>query len=217
MDSHAPTALIYPWVKEIVARLSIVGLLLYGLSCLSVLGALALSQMSAMYYSLFLHMLGYSSLIFFISILGILLPWCHYVLLSGSGEGLTRILSLLGLVLGILLTIAMTYTLCTSKMLLASQFDAPYYILALCLISSIINLGHMKALPLRYRWRLPVCMLLLMLNIFCMETGLFLLAGLLLILQIFFIYPLLRGLYWLAPRVLSLPEKRQAPPPTSFK
>ncbi len=218
MESHAPTALIYPWVKKIVSALSAVGLLLCIISCLALLAGLIISSLlGPSHTSLLLILISFSTNTFFVCILGALLPWCHYVLLSGSGEGLTRILSLLSLIMSILLAIAMGYTILTSKPLFESQLDAPYYILALCLTSSIINLGHMKALPLRYKWRIPVGIFLLILNTFFFETGLFLFATLMLILEIYCFYPLLRGLQWLAPRVLSLPEKRQDPPPASFK
>lgn len=95
--------------------------------------------------------------------LGLLLPWCHCVLLHHQGWVYTRALSGLGLLLSLLMLVTYPLHMMLDFKLLANQELAPFLILTLLALSLLCNWSNMAALAISRRASLMLAPLLLLL------------------------------------------------------
>ncbi len=205
MRSYAPDALIYPRVKNIIARIAHVALIACWGSAIAALATLLPMPLS---YFLLLCELNLIFQLLLGICLGLLLPWCHYVLLSQSGLALTRALSLIASFLALLSAVSYLYTLLTGSLLLQLQASAPVLMGLIAFPIMVLNLGYLGALRPLLRAALillPLLYIFSYVGAYNYEQFSILVSTPILLLCA---HPLLLGLKRLAPRVISLPESR---------
>ncbi len=196
--------LIYPKTKQIVATCAKVG----QISCIICLIAsissaallrIILSGSSLMIQRSFLisHELGLIAATLLSASLGLLLPWCHIVLLARRGAKMSLYASLL--VLPIVALNLLTIVNFELRGLLSSS------VLSIIFLCSIINQGKMAAAPLRMRIAIFALPILLILYFAFAEAGAILISLPLAIAIAVCGYPLLRQLSKNAPYIAGLP------------
>lgn len=99
-----------------------------------------------------------------IALLGVLVVWCHYVLLAERGFAATRGLCLLALIPSFFLLAASIYTAFAHKFFLYYQLDLPLYLSLVWLGACLLNLHTMAAAPLSLRIILPSGFFMLLLS-----------------------------------------------------
>jgi len=203
--------LLYPCIKKSIAIIAHACIYIQGLSLLVILLTLAevlIALMLAGEKSYFLNIiqaLNYILSLLFISGLGLILPWCHRVLLAHRGDEFTRHLSLLAPFFTLIILTCTGYSIVTGKLLLASQDNAPLLLAVIISCCGLINLNSMRAASIRQRVQINLIPLLLLLIIFLSEIGEPMISNLLRILLFCISYPLLKLLAQSAPRILQLP------------
>ncbi len=205
MPSHADESLIYPRTKAIIARTAHVALIACWAS--SICGLLAWIPFPDAGFLALMDL----QLIFLILLsicLGILLPWCHLVLLPASGFVLTRYLSSLAFVLSVLILISFSYSLIMKEALIVNQGSLPILISLLVLAAATLNFPSLLALSWLHRIYLLLIPLLYLVSYTSSQVKATLVSSPATILLLLVSYPLLKGLKNIAPRIISLPPKK---------
>ncbi len=206
MSSSADPSLIYPRMKAFISRVAHIALIsCWASSICALLIWLPLPSM-------IMHSLGDLQLIFLIlmsACLGILLPWCHLVLAAESGFIITRLLSSVGIILSILTVISFIYSLITQEALITNQGGLPLLIALLILITSLVNMPYISALALRYRIYLPFIPLLYIICYISLQSRESIISTPSCLLLLLVSHPILHGLKRIAPRIISLPPRKE--------
>ncbi len=207
MSSHAHESLIYPSCKALVARIAYIALI----ACWGSAGAgvLLLLPLPIALLPLLSELIIIFLLLYSICI-GLLLPWCHLVLLPHSGLLFTRLLSAVVTFLSLLTLVSYLYSLVMREPLLARQAASPLLMNLLLLIIVALNYPNTHALRLRHRLYVLLLPLLYILCYLAVTSRDFLTAALLSILLLIISHPLLHGFKRIAPRIISLPEKEDS-------
>lgn len=196
--------LIYPVVKGAAAVLARVTAGLYCAAALFWLAGLALlccAPPGGADAFVAVAGLGELSAAVAVSCLYLLALWCHQVLLAGRGMTATRWQLLFLLFFALLHPVCVGHELLTGAPLLVNQFLLPAVLYASLLCVFLFNWFRMAALPLRYRMLLSLFFLTLL--------GQYILQGSFLILLLpCFAWVPLRLLARYAPRIVSLPPKK---------
>lgn len=140
-------------------------------------------------------------------LLVVLTAWGHTVLLAGQGNVVTRWLMWMGAMLSPMAPICWCYSLFTGKLLLYRQVELPYILIALLLLTAVVNLPRMAAA----QWKLRACLValpvLLLLVLSFDAPGLILVSTALKLLAAALASNPLRQLANAAPRIISLPPR----------
>ena len=145
-----------------------------------------------------------------LSVLSILIIWCHEVLLLKRGYGFTRFFSYLSTLFATVYPVCSTYTIFTGKPLLLNYGLLPFISCILILFIHLINLPNMEAASRRLKIRLGVFPVFLLLIFLFDQPGLLLLSVIGKLALILLLAQPLRQLANIAPRVISMPEKESA-------
>lgn len=137
----------------------------------------------------------------------LLVVWCHAVLLAGQGLVVTRWLVRVGGMLAPLLPVCWVYTLVTGRLLLYRQGELPLILTVLLVAVAGFNIPKMAAA----HWQLQVRVVavpVLLVAAFCLDVpGMLLPCAAVKLLLAYAAASPLRQLAWLAPRVISMPER----------
>ncbi len=204
MSSHADESLIYPRMKAFIARTAHIALIACWAS--SICGLLAWLPFPPREF-LALMDLQLIFLILLSACLGILLPWCHLVLLYASGFVITRYLSSVGIILSLLTLISFTYSLIMKEALITNQGTLPILTSLLVLIGIVLNFLSLQALSWLHRIYLLLIPLLYLVSYTSSQVKANLVSSPATLLLLLVSYPLLKGLKSIAPRIISLPPK----------
>lgn len=203
--------LLYPSVKKSIAGVAWACICIQGLSLIVILLAvmevsivLALGGEKSFFLS-FIQPLNYILSLFFISGIGLLLPWCHSVLLAQRGHEFTRYFSILASFFAIIILISTSYSLIMGKALLASQDTAPIYLAVIIITCGLMNLDSMRAASIRQRLQINLIAPLSLMIIPLSEVGEPFISNILRIALFFVTYPLLKLLAQSAPNIVQLP------------
>ncbi len=140
-------------------------------------------------------------------LLSLLMLWCHDVLLSGRGLGISRfLLAFCALQAGLYVVCSFYTLLPTNELLLPLQELLPCIVWAILAVCTLLNLGNMAALPTKWKCLLFAYFLLLLPVLLTRNTELFLIAELAKIPCAACGFFLFRALSRLAPRIISLPS-----------
>lgn len=150
-----------------------------------------------------------SQIFFFLMFTGctILLRWSHYVLLAGQGMSVTRFLTLVGVIMGVIMLVCELYTLITHEPLLIRQHEAP--LLTWIIIFSTVTINYNRAATAPHRWRLlPIGFsLALFAVLITVGPDLLLWNAAAKVVMAVTAAPMLRKLSVIAPLIVSMPEK----------
>ncbi len=207
MSSHAHESLIYPSCKALVARIAHIALIAcWGSASAAVLLLLPLPLgVLALFSELtIIFLLLYSICV------GLLLPWCHLVLLPHSGLALTRLLCAVVSFLSLLTLVSYLYNLIMREPLLAQQASTPLLMSFLLQLIIALNFFYTQSLRKLYRLYLLLLPLLYLLCYLAATSRALMIAAILSVLLLIISHPLLRGLQRIAPRIISLPEREDA-------
>ncbi len=136
--------LIYPMVRECVARIAAVSAGVAMCCAVSATGELVLAPFSVP-AALFVGSVSEVLMSILLTMLAWVAWWCHVVLLAGRGMELTRYAMLPVAVLSSLLPVCTFYAHMTGVYLLLHQADLPCICTALLLLCIILNLPRAKA------------------------------------------------------------------------
>lgn len=198
---------IYPAVRKLISKLAILCRVL-AISC-AVLAVAEIVLLIAGAIPPALFCGAASQIFFFLMFTGltILLRWCHYVLLAGQGMPVTRFLTLVGVIMGVIMLVCELYTLIMHEPLLIRQHEAP--LLIWIIFFSTVTINYNRAATAPHRWRLlPIGFALALLAVLVTPGPDMLLwntaAKVLLAVTA---APMLKKLSVMAPLLVSMPEK----------
>ncbi len=204
---------IYPAVKRAVAWLA-------GLAAVLALAAAVLSLLCIAGFCLglpgFALLCGTASQLMsrlLIVALGLLVPWCHHVLLAGRGGDISRWLAGFGVFLALLVLACSAYSAFVPELLLPRQDDVVLMLLVLMLSIAAFNLPRMAAASAGRRAAIVLAPLLLLLVELTDIPPLLLPAAALKLMAAALLFPQLRRLRQVAPLIVSMPERDAFPPP----
>lgn len=208
--------LIYPQVKmavSLMARVAIIALWAGFISGLLVL--LGICGLAA-FYQVIPENINAVLVLFFrcshlftlllCTCLGLLLPWCHTVLLYQQGWDITRALSWLPATLAVFVLIAEPLFLMTGIRLFDNQSVAPIIIMLLMEFIIIMNLTNMRALHWARRTSLVLLPPLLIICLVLSMYGDPIISTILRLIILLIALQPLRLLQKNAPRIVGLPE-----------
>lgn len=204
--------LLYPSVKKSIARIAWACICIQGLSLIAII--LTLLEVSILltldgektFFLIFIQPFNYILSLLFISGIGILLPWCHSVLLAHRGHEFTRYFSLLALIFAFITLISTGYSLITGEVLLASQDNAPLLLAVIIITCGVMNLDSMRAASVRARIQINLIAPLSLIIISLSEIGEPFISNLLRFALFFVSYPLLKLLAQSATCIIQLPS-----------
>ncbi len=207
-------ALLYPYVKSIIslaARVAQVSLITaFALSAIGAilhLGLLLFTEQIALSFAIRLNTAFIAQLLtlLFCACIGILLPWCHHLLLLNRGVQFTRAMSLFTPLLSVFLIISQLYFAFSGARILPNQDGAPFLITIIMGISITCNWDRMAVLSVPRRIALNlICPLLLI----CLALGVLLdpiYSSLMRLFILLIIYTPLRWLRQHAKLIVALP------------
>lgn len=200
---------IFPLVRQVVRQLALVAAYAAIASAgLSLLGVVLLEAMSLLPVAVGSLFIADSLLYLHLALLPFIMLWCHEVLPAGRGFTLTRYLLFLAAFNGVLLLVCESYLAVTGGLLLARQAEIPAFIWVVVLCSFLFNLGNLSAAPAKWKWLYGLYLFLLLPALLIAGTPLLLPGAVCKILVAAAGSPLLQALARLAPRIVSLPEKK---------
>ncbi len=205
---------LYPLCKKAVALTARLSIACLWVILLSFIIALPISHllgqtMGAWAAATRLYILGnYVAILaslFLCAFLGLLLPWCHSVLLYQRGSFVTRALSLLGLPAGLFIIISTLWSLLGGGTLLPNQILAPFMVIFLLWLAPFFNWAKMQALSTARRVGLLLLPPLLMLELYLGLCGFYFFAAILYLPIFLLLRPLLQWLHQHARLIVELP------------
>ncbi len=198
---------IYPVVRHLIGKLAASCRVLAIICAVAAIAEIVLLLAGAFPPAIICGMA--SQLFFFVMYVGIaiLLRWSHYVLLAGQGMLVTRFLTLVGVIMGLIMLVCEIYSLFTHELLLIRQHEAP--LLIWIIIFSTVTINYNRAATAPHRWRLlPIGFSLALLAVLVTPGPDMLLwntaAKVLLAVTA---APMLRKLSAIAPLIVSMPER----------
>lgn len=141
-----------------------------------------------------------------VALLGLVIPWCHTVLLAERGWVLTRYLSLCTAVFALLYPLSDLWLFITGSPLIANHGLLPVVCCALWLVFSLLNLGHMAAARWHLQLRIVLIPILILIIIITDLPELLIICSVFKLLLLLAAGGPLRMLADAAPRIISLPD-----------
>ncbi len=205
---------LYPFCKKAARIIALLGIICLWISLIGYIIALPVSHLiyqmqgaSATTNTLYIlgNYIAVLANLFLCAFLGLLLTWCHCVLLYQRGWNVTRTLSNLGMPAGLFIIISTLWSMLFGTTLLPNQILAPFMLMFLIWFVVMCNWGNMTVLSVWRRIALLCISPLLMLSILLGLSGLYFFAGLIYLPVFLMLRPLLQWLHQHAMLIVKLP------------
>lgn len=142
------------------------------------------------------------------AICGLLMPWCHDVLMGGRGMVETRIMVWLGFTCSLLLLLTTTASLATGLLAHPLQADLPAIIAAILLVALLLNIPNMAAARPANIARILLLPALLLAAFISNEPALFIANDIVKLLLGYSGFIILQAIAQTAPYIATMPPRR---------
>lgn len=141
------------------------------------------------------------------AICGLLMPWCHDVLMGGRGLAETRLLVWLGFACSVLMLTTTTLSLATGLLVHPLQADLPAIVSAILLVTLLLNIPNMAAARLANIVRIILLPSLLLAAYVTNDPALFLANDIVKLILGYAGFVILQAIAQTAPYIATMPPR----------